>query len=88
MARLLICICWTNVSREGDTMVTKNIAGTRSSSEARIPNCRCSICGKTMKTPQEILSLDNQQYCDACYHDNFFANAKSSHRLMLDRYDR
>lgn len=69
-------------------MVTKNIADTRSSSEARNPKHRCSICGKTMNAAQEILSLDNKQYCDACYHDNFFANAKSSHRLMLDRYDR
>jgi hypothetical protein len=69
-------------------MVTKNIAETRSSSEARKPICRCSICGKTMKAAQEILSLDNKQYCDACYHDNFFANAQSSHRLMLDHYDR
>jgi hypothetical protein len=68
-------------------MVTKNISEPRSSSEVRKPNRRCGICGKKMNAPQEILSIDNKQYCEACYRDSFFANAKSSHRLMLDRYD-
>lgn len=68
-------------------MTTKRKTGIRSSSGVVKPNCRCSICGKKMKTPQELLTGDNQHYCDACYHDNFFANARSSHRLRLDCYD-
>ena len=68
-------------------MVTKNMVENRSSSDVGKPNCRCSICGKKMKTPQEILTIDNIQFCDACYHDSFFANAMSSHRLTLDRCD-
>jgi len=68
-------------------MVTKNMVGNRSSSKVSTPNRRCSICGKKMKAPQEMLTSDNIQYCDACYHDSFFANARSSHRLTLDRCD-
>jgi hypothetical protein len=68
-------------------MVTKSMVKTRSSSTVSKPKRRCSICGKKMKTPQEMLTIDNIQYCDACYHDSFFANAGSSHRLTLDRYD-
>jgi len=68
-------------------MVTKSMLESRSSSNVRKPNRRCSICGKKMKTPQEILTTDNTRYCDECYHDSFFANARSSHRLKLDRCD-
>lgn len=66
-------------------MTTKSMTAIRSSSEVRKSSCRCSICGKKMKAPQEILTMDNKQYCDACYHDSFFANARSSHRLTLER---
>jgi len=66
-------------------MTTKRMPEIRSSSEVAIPNCRCSICGKKMKAPQEMLTVENKQYCDACYHDSFFANAQSSHRLTLER---
>ena len=68
-------------------MVTKNMVENRSSSNVRKTNRRCSICGKKMKTPQETLTIDNIQYCDACYHDSFFANARSSHRLTMDCCD-
>jgi hypothetical protein len=68
-------------------MVTKRMAEIRSSSEVIPASGRCSICRKKMRAPQEILTIDNKQYCDACYHDSFFANAMSSHRLTLDRYD-
>jgi hypothetical protein len=33
------------------------------------------------------LTIDAKQYCAACYQDNFFHNARSSHRLTLDRCD-
>jgi|GEM_PF-2298061 len=68
-------------------MATKDMADKHSFSEHKTPNCRCSICGRKMKMRQEILIIDTKQYCAACYHDKFFANARSSHRLTLDRYD-
>jgi hypothetical protein len=68
-------------------MVTKSMVKNRSSLNVSTSNRRCSICGKKMKTPQEMLTIGNIQYCDACYHDSFFANAGSSHRLTLDRCD-
>ncbi len=66
-------------------MTTKSMPKIRSSSKVRKSNCRCSICGKKMKAPQQMLIMDKKQYCDACYHDSFFANARSSHRLTLER---
>ncbi len=59
----------------------------RSSLEVCKAKCRCSICGTIIKTPQEKLTIDAKQYCAVCYQDNFFANARSSHRLTLDRCD-
>jgi len=68
-------------------MVTKHMAEIRSSSEVRQSSDRCSICRKKMRASQEILTIDNKQFCDACYHDSFFANAMSNNRLTLDPYD-
>ena len=67
--------------------MTKNITVKRSFSGENKMNCRCSICGTIIKTPQERLTIDAKQYCAVCYQDNFFANARSSHRLTLDRCD-
>jgi hypothetical protein len=68
-------------------MVTKSLAKGRASSDVGKPDCRCSICGKKMTSPQEMLTIDNTLYCDTCYHECFFANTSSSHRLTLDRCD-
>lgn len=58
---------------------------TRKSAAVRNTDCRCSVCGKKMILPQQILTIDNKRYCDACYRDCFFSNAKGRHRRTTDR---